>query len=116
VTVNTTDRSREIAAGHLLYHFGSGPIRLHAGVGYGARRDRLRNTCTTDACAQLPANQRGGGALGPVSQSGPNSSLTLGAYGRIRSRWVARGAVMLHNVAAESLSSIETTVALGVRF
>ncbi|WP_291987039.1 hypothetical protein [Luteitalea sp.] len=116
VTVHTTDRSREIAAGHLLYHFGSGPLRWHTGVGYGARRDRLRRTCTTDACIQLPANQRGGGALGPVSLLEPNASLTFGVHGRIRSRWVARGAVTLHNFAAESLSSIETTVALGVRF
>lgn len=116
VTVNTTDRSREIAAGHLLYHFGSGPLRWHTGVGYGTRRDRSRRTCTTDACVQLPANQRGGGALGPVSLLGSNASLTFGVHGRIRSRWVARGAVTVHNFAAESLSSIETTVALGVRF
>jgi len=43
-------------------------------------------------------------------------ALTFGLHGRIRSRWVTRGAVTLHNFAAESRSSIETTVALGVRF
>lgn len=115
VTVVTSNRSRTLLNGQLLYHFGRGPLRPSVGVGVGRRRDRQRVACTTADCESVPAPLRGGAPLGAQTLSGPNLPLSLGLHARLGARLVARVGLTHHNLVGDYLASTEWWAGIGLR-